>query len=229
VTDIAVVIAARDPGLFLVEALASVAVQTQPPAATVLVDDGSSVDDLAALSAGHPGLVLVRQDPTGRAAARNRGAEATDAGLLLFLDADDRLRPGALAALAAALEAAPAAELVHGRTWEFADEQLPPGEGVRAPAGEIAVRLGGATLLRRSLWDRIGPLDESLPRGEWIEWMHRAYDGDARAIEIDDVILERRLHSGNRTTGDGGKEHYVLVARAALARRRAAGAGPTTP
>jgi glycosyltransferase involved in cell wall biosynthesis len=228
VIDIAVIIAARDPGPFLLETLASIEAQTRRPVITVVVDDGSADDEVAVAVADRPGMVVVRQPPLGRSVARNRGVEETDAGGLLFLDADDLLTPSALEALGSKLTSDPGLEMVHGRTREFADAALPPGEGVRGPAGVVAVRLGGATLVRRSLWDRIGGLDPSLPRGEWIEWMHRAYAMDVRAAEIDDVILERRLHSANRTTGDGGKEHYVMVARAALARRRARDAAPPT-
>jgi glycosyltransferase involved in cell wall biosynthesis len=229
VIDVAVVIAARDPGPFLVETLASLRDQTAPPRAIVVVDDGSSDDTVERAVADHPGVVLLRQPPTGRSVARNRGADATDSEALLFLDADDRLTPPALEVLGLVLEADPALEMVHGRTLEFADEQMPPGDGARAPAGVVAVRLGGATLLRRSLWQRVGPLDHSLPRGEWIEWMHRAYQLGARVAEIEDVVLERRLHSANRTSADGGREHYVQVARAALARRRTATDSPPTP
>lgn len=227
--DIAVIIAARDPGPFLLEALASIDAQTLRPAGTIVVDDGSSDDQVALAVADRPGMRVVRQAPLGRSVARNRGVEESDTAALLFLDADDRLTPGALEALTAALTADDDLEMVHGRTREFADEDLPPAEGVRDPAGVVTVRLGGATLLRRSLWERVGGLDPALPRGEWIEWMHRAYAMDVRAVDIDEVILERRLHSANRTTGDGGKEHYVMVARAALARRRARDATSLSP
>jgi glycosyltransferase involved in cell wall biosynthesis len=223
---VAVIIAARDPGPFLVEALASVAAQTVLPAVTVVVDDGSTDGNVDRALADFPEVVLIRQPPLGRSQARNRGVEEADAEALLFLDADDRLRPRTIEVLAQALSDDDTLELVHGRTFEFADETLPPGPGVRPPSGIVTARFGGATLLTRDLWTRVGPLDTSLPRGEWIEWMHRAYAAGAVAVQVDDVVLERRLHGGNRTAGgNAGKDHYLNVARAALARKRS----PTSP
>jgi hypothetical protein len=75
-------------------------------------------------------------------------------------------------------------------------------------------------MLRRALWAQIGPLDAALRRGEWIDWMHRAHTGGHRVVEIDDVVLARRLHAGNRTGSGQEVGAYVEVARAALARRR---------
>jgi hypothetical protein len=74
--------------------------------------------------------------------------------------------------------------------------------------------------MRRRLWDRLGGLDSSLPRGEWIDWMARAVDHGARTAAIDDVVLERRLHSLNRTATAGENHNYLHVVRAQLARKR---------
>jgi glycosyltransferase involved in cell wall biosynthesis len=218
---VAVIIAARNPGPFLVEALASVAAQTVTPAVTAVVDDGSTDGNVDGALADFPEVVLIRQPPLGRSQARNRGVEETVSDTLLFLDADDRLRPHTLEVLTRVLSDDDTLDLVHGRTFEFADETHPPGPGVRPPSGVVTARFGGATLLTRNLWTRVGPLDASLPRGEWIEWMHRAYAAGAATTQVDDVVLERRLHGGNRTAGDTGRDHYLKVARAALAHKRA--------
>jgi glycosyltransferase involved in cell wall biosynthesis len=127
--DIAVVIAARDPGELLRETLESVAAQSRPAAVTVVVDDGSRDDSVAAMVSAFAGVVLVRTPPEGRAPARNRGAAATDSDALLFLDADDLLRPGALDALAGVLEADSSLDMVHGQVFEFVDRRYPPLQG----------------------------------------------------------------------------------------------------
>ena len=53
------------------------------------------------------------------AAARNAGAAQAATPLLLMLDADDRLRPGALAALRAPLESEPALGFPYGDSQFF--------------------------------------------------------------------------------------------------------------
>jgi glycosyltransferase involved in cell wall biosynthesis len=64
----------------------------------IVVDDGSSdrsSDVVSAFAAGDPRIRLIRQRNCGVAAARNRGVERSShaSEFLLFLDADDCLRP----------------------------------------------------------------------------------------------------------------------------------------
>lgn len=219
-TGTSIVIAARNPGPFLVETLASVAAQTRLPVSVVVVDDGSDDDAVVTSVAGFPEVALIRQQPLGRSAARNRGAAATDSDFLLFLDADDLLRPDALEVMGAAFDADPALEMVHGRVFEFVDHRYPPPPGVRRRDAEVVLRLGGSTLLRRSLWDRVGGMDEQLPRGEWIDWISRAQQENAAVANLDDIVLERRLHAFNSATPGDDDTHYLTVIRAALLRKR---------
>jgi hypothetical protein len=69
----------------------------------VVVDDGSTdgtADVAAAVAARDPRVVLIRvRDNEGVSAARNRGLARTRGEWLTFLDADDRLLPGGVAAL----------------------------------------------------------------------------------------------------------------------------------
>lgn len=222
-SGVSVVIAARNPGALLAETLASVAAQTAPPSSVVVVDDGST-DGAAVREAGrHPFVTLLRQPALGRSAARNRGAAATTSDRILFLDADDLLRPEALAVMGAALDRDPALEMVHGRVFEFVDRRQPPPPGVRSRDAEVSVRLGGSTLLRRTLWERVGPFDESIPRGEWIDWVDRAAHLGAVARELPHVVLDRRLHAANSPGEDAA--HYLSVVRAAILRSRRSGGG----
>jgi glycosyltransferase involved in cell wall biosynthesis len=220
VSSVGIVIAARNPGPLLVETLASVAAQTQPPASVVVVDDGSDDDVVVESVAGFAGTTLIRQQPLGRSVARNRGAAATDSDYLLFLDADDLLRPDALRVMGRTLDGDPACEMVHGRVFEFVDHRYPPPPGVRCQNAEYSLRLGGSTLLRRSLWRRVGGMDERMFRGEWIDWISRAQQKGAVAGHIDDVVLDRRLHASNSATAGDNDRLYLDVIRAAILRKR---------
>lgn len=219
-TGTSIVIAARNPGRLLVETLASVTGQTRPPSSVIVVDDGSTDGATASAAAGFPSVTLLTQGPLGRSAARNRGAAATDSGYLLFLDADDLLRPAAIETLETAIESDPEVEMVHGRVVEFVDDRGGTPVNLRTPHSDVRMRLGGATLLRRSLWNRVGPMDERIPRGEWIDWISRAADSGARVLDIDEVVLGRRLHAGSSAGPDDSDTHYLTVIRHALLRKR---------
>jgi len=61
--------------------------QTHPVADIVVVDDGSS-DETAVIAEGYERVRVIQQANAGPAAARNRGAAATDGDLIAFTDSD---------------------------------------------------------------------------------------------------------------------------------------------
>ena len=113
-TTISVVIPCFNQGHFLSEALESVLAQTEPAAEIVVVDDGST-DNTVAVARRYPRVKCVRQPNRGLASARNTGLRHTSCDFLVFLDADDRLRPDALEVGVRELRAHPACALVWGR------------------------------------------------------------------------------------------------------------------
>jgi glycosyltransferase involved in cell wall biosynthesis len=105
---VAVVITTYNHAHFLLDALHSVLDQTRPADEILVVDDGSG-DDPAAVVAQCPGVKLLRQDNQGLATARNAGLNAVHCDKVIFLDADDRLLPEAVAAGLACFAGASAA------------------------------------------------------------------------------------------------------------------------
>jgi glycosyltransferase involved in cell wall biosynthesis len=69
----------------------------QGPCEIFVVDDGSP-DDVAAVVQRYDSISYVRQANSGVAAARNDGLQRVKSEYVVFLDADDRLLPGALKA-----------------------------------------------------------------------------------------------------------------------------------
>ena len=232
-TTVAVVIASRDHGPLITEAIASVHAQSRPVDELIVIDDGSQDDTTAIVRMAAPSARVVRQPPSGASSARNLGASMARSSHVLFLDADDRLAPLAIEQLVATLQDAAAqdgspdraadatARAALGRTTEFVDGE---DARLRAPQDDAVVRLLGAMLLPTSLFRAIGGLDESLPRGEAIDLQHRASHAGMRILVTDAVVLERRLHgaNGGLTELDGSTD-YLAVARRAVLRSRAAG------
>ncbi len=92
-------------------ARAARAVAETSPGTEILVVDNASGDGIAARLASEAPPVRVVSEASNRGfgAACNRGARETDRPLLLFLNSDAYVRPGAVDALVSALEASPGA------------------------------------------------------------------------------------------------------------------------
>jgi glycosyltransferase involved in cell wall biosynthesis len=112
---VSVVVATRDRARLLDGCLTALSAQlgVVDPWEVVVVDDGSAEPTGAVLDRHAANLPLrrTRLPGCGRSAAKNLGVQLARGDLVLFLDDDDRLEPGALAAYLAARRAAPAEEL----------------------------------------------------------------------------------------------------------------------
>ena len=100
---------------YISEAIESILAQSVAEWELIVVDDGSDDGTVRAVQVFHdPRLRLIRQAHAGVGAARNRGIAECGSDMIVFLDADDRLRPGALAQLIGVLEQTPPACLAYG-------------------------------------------------------------------------------------------------------------------
>jgi glycosyltransferase involved in cell wall biosynthesis/peptidoglycan/xylan/chitin deacetylase (PgdA/CDA1 family) len=89
---VSVIIPCYNQAHYLEEAIESVLHQTYPHVEIVVVDDGST-DNTFEVASRYPGVLCIRQENSGLSAARNRGVGSSRGDYLVFLDADDRLRP----------------------------------------------------------------------------------------------------------------------------------------
>ena len=92
------VIATYNSSRVVVEAIDSLLSQEPRPSQVVVVDDGSTDDTPAVLERYRSRLESIRQSNLGPSAARNTGWARLTTDAVLFLDADDVLLPGGLAA-----------------------------------------------------------------------------------------------------------------------------------
>ncbi|MCK1362384.1 glycosyltransferase [Bradyrhizobium sp. 199] len=206
---VSVVIPAKNAAAYVGETIASALAQGDV-AEVIVVDDGSTDDTVAIVRAVHdPRLRLIHNESAGVSAARNLGTRYASGEWLLFLDADDRLRPGAVTALLAAARGAPRAVLVYGDYNTIDSEGRQIGrrdllKGRRKPSGDVLTRLaagnfivnGGIALARAEAFRAIGGFDTSLRYCEdWHCWCRLAAIGEFEFAPR--LLLDYRLHTAN--------------------------------
>ena len=119
--SVSVVIPCYNQGRFLGEAIASADAQGSLVSEIVVVDDGST-DETRAVATRDPSVRYLHQERRGLSAARNSGWRASFGDHIAFLDADDRLLPGAIEAGIEAFERWPRAAFAFGH-YELMDEE----------------------------------------------------------------------------------------------------------
>ncbi|MBR0708832.1 glycosyltransferase [Bradyrhizobium liaoningense] len=207
--SVSVVIPAKNVAAYIGETLASALTQAEVTE-VIVVDDGSIDETVAIVHAiRDPRLHLMSNDSAGVSAARNLGARHASGEWLLFLDADDRLRPGAVAALLATARDAPRAVLVYGDYNTIDSEGRQIGrrgllKGRRKPSGDVLARLasgnflvnGGIALARAEAFRATGGFDTSLRYCEdWHCWCRLAAIGEFEFAPK--LLLDYRLHTAN--------------------------------
>ena len=206
---VSVVIPARNAAAYIGEAIASVLAQGDV-SEIIIIDDGSTDDTIAVVrSIRDPRLRLIANDASGVSAARNLGARSASGDWLIFLDADDRLRPGAATTLLRAAGTAPHAVLVYGDYNTIDSTGRPIGrrdllKGRRKPSGHVLERLargnfivnGGIMLVRADAFRTAGGFDVSLRYCEdWHCWCRLAATGEFAYVP--ELLLDYLLHTAN--------------------------------
>jgi glycosyltransferase involved in cell wall biosynthesis len=194
---VTVVVTCFELGAYLGEAVDSALTQD---AHVVVVDDGSREPaTLAALEALPDAVELVRQDNRGAAAARNAGLERVRTPYTLVLDGDDRLAPGALAALRDVLEADPDVGFAYGLMEQFGEMtgvlRFPPYDPY---ALLYRHTIGISALARTEVFERTGGFDPAFGEYEdWELWLHALACG-YRGRQVPRVTLEYRRRIGSK-------------------------------
>ena len=220
---VGVVITAYNHAHFLGEALHSVCAQTHAADDIVVVDDGSE-DNPAEVVARFPGVRCIRQDNRGLAAARNTGLKALRTRYVIFLDADDRLEPRAIAAGLACFGRVPDSGFVYGghvyidRDGNKTGERFePPGE---SPYLHLLRRnfiaMHGTVMYRRDLLEAAGGFDERLRRGEDYDLYLRMVRRHPIAA-YPDLVAAYRLHGQNMSADHHGMLRTMLDVHASHA------------
>jgi hypothetical protein len=204
--DVSIIIPCYNAATTVVETLASVQAQTHENWQAVCVDDESTdrtPELLHAVSGEDARICPLRVPHGGLASARNRGLTAAIAERVLFLDADDVLRPDALATLLRAASQLDEHTVISGG-FELLTEQgrpLPACVFRPLPDNSFDAFLRGNRISVVALVPRVllGPraFDESLPACEdWDLWL-RLCDAGVSIASVPRVLFGYRLRGGS--------------------------------
>jgi len=207
--DVALVIPCFNQGRYLAAAIDSALAQSVPFAEIIVVDDGST-DDTRDVAARYRQVRCLTQANHGLPGARNSGARETRSQFLVFLDADDRLSPDAVAAGLDCFARNPDSAFVYGHFRNVDDEgtvlSTPPFRPCPddAYAGFLRHNLVGmhaAVMYRRDRLRDLGGFDETLPACEDYE-LYLRMTRSSHVASHDRVIADYRRHTANLSNND---------------------------
>ncbi|NNH68020.1 trifunctional glycosyltransferase/class I SAM-dependent methyltransferase/polysaccharide deacetylase [Rhizobium laguerreae] len=195
--DISFLIPAYNADDTLAECLASLQQQSRSNWQAVVVDDGSTDrtwELLEGIAKTDSRILPARQSNAGAAAARNHAARLAAAPLFCMLDADDWLDPTFIESmLPVAADTSPAVISYCAYRRVAPDGRLMRVEQPPALAGDAAKREFSSfcalaihtVVFPKSLFERLGGMDETLQTGEeWELWLRMAFAGaEFRRVE----------------------------------------------
>jgi len=220
-----VVIPVHNRAGYLPGAVTSALAQDFADFEVLVVDDGSTDGGPETIESWNdPRLRVVRLPRGGAPRARNAGIAAARGRFLVWLDSDDVLEPGTLAAYAKALAAFPDAGVLYGRL-HVTDEDLTPVRTIefedwRGRNRELLAALvfrcplpHPGTAVARRLYDLAGGYDETFRRAHDYElWTRLALA--ASFAYVPRPVCRWRWHGGNMSAGsvsvDNGFEARVV-------------------
>lgn len=207
---------------FVKRAVASMLEQTRPPDEIWIIDDGST-DKGTDLIPVHPAIRIIRQSNSGVAAARNRAISESSGDLIAFLDQDDCWTPDKLERQITVMLREPHLGYV------LAHQLIRLAPGIRRPRwlkpeqvdNPCVGYLPGTLVVRRTIFEQVGPFNTEYRSGSDSEWFFRARNRDVPMKILDDVLLHREIHRHNQShdTATANRELLRLV-RASLKDRR---------
>jgi GT2 family glycosyltransferase len=201
---ITIAVPSYNQGRYLDEALASLFAQDIP--IEVFVADGGSTDNSLDVIGNWQGRLAGWRShrDAGQAAAINEGIGQGSAPYVCWLNSDDLLLPGALQHLLNALERDCNAPAVYGKAWHLIEKT-----GRRYPVWvepfseqRLALRCISAqpaTLIRRSAWERVGGLDETLHMTMDYDLWWRLFKTVGPLRFVDEFAAVNRDHAGTKT------------------------------
>jgi GT2 family glycosyltransferase len=201
---VTIAVPSYNQGRFLDQALTSIFDQGLP--VEVFVADAGSTDGSIDVIKKFEGRLAGWRSHAdrGQAAAINEGIARGRAPYVGWLNSDDCLLDGGLKRLVDALERQPETPAAYGKVWNYAETN-----GTRKPAWverfserRLALRCivsQPGALMRRTAWEAVGGVDESLRMAIDYDLWWRLYKAFAPLHFIDEYVALNRDHADTKT------------------------------
>ena len=201
---ITVAVPSFQQGPFLEQALTSILSQ-QLPIELMIMDGGSTDNSSDIIRHFAPNLTYWRSHrDKGQSNAINEGISKGTAPYVCWLNSDDWFLPNGLAALLQALEKSPDAPMAYGRVWNVQQSNqrrqpiwVEPFSEKRLALRCIISQPG--TLMRRSVWEALQGLNESLDMVMDYDLWWRSYKRFGAPVFINDFVAVNRDHAATKT------------------------------
>jgi glycosyltransferase involved in cell wall biosynthesis len=219
--SLTVILPVLDAARHLGEALGALEAQTCPPL-EVLVVDGGSRDESRQIALRHPSARLIDLPGSGVFEAYNAGLRAARGDLMVFCASDDILSPTALEAHVDAFRRCPTADMSVGLVELFADAG---GMSASVPGGLAGTvrrsRVIEASVVRRTVIERYGAFKTDLGTSADIEWIERLASARVEVVNVDSVVVRKRLHRANTSYNqEAGQRDLLRALRVGIDRKR---------
>lgn len=204
-----IVIATYNFGRFLDDAIRSLLSQSCQDFELIVVDGGSTDSTLEIIRKYEDRIAWwVSEQDNGQSEAFNKGFSRANGIYLTWLNADDIMLPGALEAVKNKLKKTPNAGWVTGNFIRFRDSDK---KIIQAEWGPHYVPtflqgrhfplmiFGPTTFWKKSIYDRIGGIDENLHYGMDTEYWWRLTVNGYKQIRVNKAVWAFRMHEGSKT------------------------------
>lgn len=219
---VSVVIPSLNGARFIAQSLESVRSQTFKPLETIVVDGGST-DGTAEIARSFEGVRFIRQSGRGISGAYNTGIAEARGELIAFNACDDFWTLDKLAIQVDHLLRNPHVEFATAHVRYFVEPGLPTPANLRPELlrGPQPGRIMETLLARRSVFERVGGLNEAFAIAMDVDWYSRCGDAGVSMTMLPDVLLHRRVHGSNNSMNTAGNNREILAAmRRSLERKR---------
>ena len=210
--QVTIAVPSYNQGRYLDKALASIFTQDIPVEVYVM-DGGSTDNSVAIIRKWEKQLAGWRSHrDEGQSAAINEGIAKGKANFVCWLNSDDWLLPGSLANLLAAMNNHPSTPVVYGKAWNFQEKKQTtnPIWVESFSARRLALRCiiaQPATLIRRSAWESVGGLDETLHMAMDYDLWWRLFKAFGPLQLLDEFVAVNREHPHTKTKNNR-RLHY---------------------
>lgn len=209
--QVSVIIPVYNCELFVYKAIESVLAQTFKDYEIIVVDDGSLDRSLYEAGKYSDRAKIIHKNNGGTASALNTGIKESKGEFIKWLSADDELYPHALESLMhSAKTIPPSEERIYYTEYHVIDAsgkiqyQYPePNRNEWTLDQRLQFFKNGGyycnmstSLIHKSIFDRLGLFDESLPYFEDLEFMIRAIKNNIKPTLTGGCVLKYRMHPG---------------------------------